>query len=467
MDKRVHISRFLIRMGKVLGQYNRIFLLPHGAGPAPCHIPEALSSVKYLSAAGTADALGKAPLFLCQNTVQNQVQLFQKILCIGMDPHVAADRRLFQLLLIYIIDNHISLSGPCLKVIPHLPDAQTASDGEHQVAVLNGKIPRPVPHIACAAHVQRVGIIHDILAVPARNHRNAQLFSHIHEYIMGSRYADAVTRINDRTLCRPYLIYNGTGSGSVSLSRQHLAVFSLSRLVLRYPVSPVLSGPAVSSGLVVSRVKAGKRLCLHKCALDIQGNIQPAGARTPGPGQIKGLLQTVAYPHGIDDHLRIFCHAVNGFTYVKLLVSHGADAHAGPPGRGIIAHLPRQYQHGNRIQPSPHHSGNGIGPSRTRGDAERRNAVVNPGISLSSHGACLLMVVIDTVKPLLVSQAVIQVHGSSPCHHESLADSLLHQLACYIIGNLHFHKLRSPFRSISYGEYSIKRLKIILYFLLQ
>ena len=91
MDKRVHISRFLIRMGKVLGQYNRIFLFPHGAGPAPCHIPEALSSVKYLSAAGTADALGKAPLFLCQNTVQNPVQLFQKILCIGMDPHVAAD----------------------------------------------------------------------------------------------------------------------------------------------------------------------------------------------------------------------------------------------------------------------------------------------------------------------------------------------------------------------------------------
>ena len=29
-------------MGKVLGQYNRIFLLPHGAGSAPCHIPEAL-----------------------------------------------------------------------------------------------------------------------------------------------------------------------------------------------------------------------------------------------------------------------------------------------------------------------------------------------------------------------------------------------------------------------------------------
>ena len=44
MDKRVHIGRFLIRMGKMLGQYNRIFLLPHGAGSAPCHIPEALSS---------------------------------------------------------------------------------------------------------------------------------------------------------------------------------------------------------------------------------------------------------------------------------------------------------------------------------------------------------------------------------------------------------------------------------------
>ena len=244
-------------------------------------------------------------------------------------------------------------------------------------------------------------------------------------------------------------------------------MFSLSRLVLRYPVSPVLSGPAVSSGLVVSRVKARKLLCLHKGALYIQGNIQPAGARTTGPGQVKGLLQTVPDPHGINDHLRIFCHTVNGFTDIKLLVAHGADAHTGPPGRCIIAHLPRQYQHGNGIQPSPHHTGNCIGSSRTGGDAQRRDAVVNPGVSLSSHGACLLMVVIDTVKPLLVPQAVVQMHGASPCHHESLADSLLHQLACYIIGNLHFHKLRSPFRSINYGEYSIKRLKIILYFLLQ
>ena len=91
MDKRVHISRFPVCMGKVLGQYNRILLLPHGAGPAPCHIPKAFSSVKYLSAAGTADALRKVPLFLCQNAVQNQVQLCQKVLCIGMYPHVAAD----------------------------------------------------------------------------------------------------------------------------------------------------------------------------------------------------------------------------------------------------------------------------------------------------------------------------------------------------------------------------------------
>ena len=31
-----------------------------------------------------------------------------------------------------------------------------------------------------------VGVIHDIFAVPARNHGNAQLFGHIHEQIMGS-----------------------------------------------------------------------------------------------------------------------------------------------------------------------------------------------------------------------------------------------------------------------------------------
>ena len=76
---------------------------------------------------------------------------------------------------------------------------------------MNGKIPRPVPHIACTAHVQGVGVMHDIFAVPARNHGNAQLFGHIHEQIMGSRYADSVARIDDRALCSPYLIYNSPG----------------------------------------------------------------------------------------------------------------------------------------------------------------------------------------------------------------------------------------------------------------
>ncbi|MCB7060116.1 hypothetical protein, partial [Eggerthella lenta] len=67
---------------------------------------------------------------------------------------------------------------------------------------------------------------------------------------------------------------------------QHLAVFSLSGLILFNFMPTVVSGPAVPSGLVISCVKASQLLCLNKCPLDIQGYIQPAWARAAGPGQI-------------------------------------------------------------------------------------------------------------------------------------------------------------------------------------
>ena len=109
--------------------------------------------------------------------------------------------------------------------------------------------------------------------------------------------------------------------------------------------------PAGSAIFIILRIKALQILRFHKSPLDIQRNIQPAGSGTAGLCQIQGFFQTIPDSHGIDHHFRILCHAVNGLTDIKLLISHCPDSQTGPSGCGIVAHLTGENQHGNGIQP--------------------------------------------------------------------------------------------------------------------
>ena len=100
-----------------------------------------------------------------------------------------------------------------------------------------------------------------------------------------------------------------------------------------------MQGPSGAARLIICSVKADQLFCVYICALHIQRDIQPGRTRTSGVGQINSLFQTVADPQRVNDHLAVLCHAVNGFHNIKFLVTHSADAHAGPAGRGVVTDL--------------------------------------------------------------------------------------------------------------------------------
>ena len=106
------------------------------------------------------------------------------------------DRGLFKLLAVNIIYDYKGGSGPGLIIISHLADAQAAADRQHQIAVLN----RNVPGAAC---IQGMRIPNTVLAVPACDHGNPQLFGHLHENIMCPGNTDPVSGIDHRTSRSP------------------------------------------------------------------------------------------------------------------------------------------------------------------------------------------------------------------------------------------------------------------------
>ena len=185
--------------------------------------------------------------------------------------------------------------------------------------------------------------------------------------------------------------------------------------------------PAGSAIFIILRIKALQILRFHKSPLDIQRNIQPAGSGTAGLCQIQGFFQTIPDSHGIDHHFRILCHAVNGLTDIKLLISHCPDSQTGPSGCGIVAHLTGENQHGNGIQPPSQYACNRIGAAGTCGNAQSGNLIVNPCVGLCRYSAGLLMVIIDAAKPFLMAQGIVQMHRSAACYHKCLTDSRLYK----------------------------------------
>ena len=97
--------------------------------------------------------------------------------------------------------------------------------------------------------------------------------------------------------------------------------------------------PAGTACLIIRGVKASQLLRVYIRALYIQRDVQPGRARTSGGCQVKRLFQTIADTKRVNDHLTVLGHAVNRFDNIEFLVSHRADAHAGPAGGRVITNL--------------------------------------------------------------------------------------------------------------------------------
>ena len=89
------------------------------------------------------------------------------------DPHIRVNRhvhmqgRLFQLFGIDIIHNHIRLARPGSKTVTDLTETQTASERQHQIAVLDREVARRSPTLPPFSDVQRVFVIDTVDAVRA------------------------------------------------------------------------------------------------------------------------------------------------------------------------------------------------------------------------------------------------------------------------------------------------------------
>ena len=130
---------------------------------------------------------------------KNLVHHGQKILHIRVNRHVHMQGRLFQLFGIDIIHNHIRLARPGSKTVTDLTETQTASERQHQIAVLDREVARAIADVAAFSDVQRVFVIDTVDAVRAGHNRDSQLFNHAHENIVRRADTDTISGIDHRT----------------------------------------------------------------------------------------------------------------------------------------------------------------------------------------------------------------------------------------------------------------------------
>ena len=73
------------------------------------------------------------------------------------------------------------------------------------------------------------------------------------------------------------------------------------------------------------------------------------------------------------------------------------------------------------------------------GDADAGRAVMDPGIAFRRDGRRLLMVIVGDREARLMTQGVVEVHGSSADHAECPRDAALHQLLRNIVAEFYPH----------------------------
>ncbi len=358
------------------------------------------------------------PLFL----LQRLFHFLQQILRIRPHRHLHMERGLFQLRGVHIHHDHKGFSCPAFPIIAHLTDGQAVPHRKNQIRILHRKISCPIPHDPPTAYIERIFILDQIDRIPAGYHGNAQRLHHTPKDLIASGQTNPVSCIKHRPLCPSDPFNQIPGQLHRHRSRQ------IAKILLR------LIGAE------------SFRLNIHP--LIVYRNIHPGRTLTPCHGHVICLLQYVPDIRRILQHHRILAHMLRGFYHIKFLISHGPQRK--PLGKlfhisggSIITHLTGNHQHGNGVQPAPHHSRNGIGASRTCGHAHRRYPVFRTGIGLRRHSTCLFMVKICTLQTLFVSQCIIQVHGASSNHSKTIHDSAVYQKFRHIICQTLFHNLSS------------------------
>ena len=195
--------------------------------------------------------------------------------------------------------DHSDIRRACPRrcVPADLIDAHARTDAEEEIAVLHGKIPRAVAHIAAASAVMRVIGCDEVNAVPAGNNGNIQGSIQAPEEFHAARPPNAVAGIENGTL-------------RLSQTCEHLPC-SLRDIRLRR---------------CRWRHIACERIRFNERSLHIEGNIEPRGSRAPFSCKVKRLLELIADALRLHHHHSILRHILlHGGHDVNLLPADGAN----------------------------------------------------------------------------------------------------------------------------------------------
>lgn len=149
------------------------------------------------------------------------------------------------------------------------------------------------------------------------------------------------------------------------------------------------------------------------------------------------LFQQVANVLGVLQHGGELRHVLDRLSNIVLLVTHGAQRRTGVlqsvPGRGVIAHLAGDNEHGDGVQPAAYYTGQRIGTAGAGGHTDRRNFIFQTGVGLSRNGTGLLMVVVGHMQPGVMAQRIVQMHSAAAHDGENIRHTARRQKVRHII----------------------------------
>ena len=275
-----------------------------------------------------------------------------------------------------------------------------------------------------------------VLIVPSGHKRDSKTLCGLKKLLVSTCNPDSVSGVENRAFCLSDLLDNRLREFLGHLRKLRFPLLTISGKILRSRMRRIAlidTSPSCATCLIILRIKADEILGLNKSTLNIQRNVKPGRTRTLRLRQIKSLLKTETDSHRINHHLRVLCHARDRLCDVEFLIPHRTNTDSRPARRRVVAHLSRQNQHRDRVEPSSDHSGDCIRSSRSRRHAEQTDFIVDSRIGFRCHRTRLLMMLIETGKSLLMSECIVQMHRASARHREHLIDSGIDNSLCDIV----------------------------------
>ena len=265
---------------------------------------------------------------------------------------------------------------------------------------MHGEIARAIAHNARATGAERMSIVNQINAVPARDDGNVELIGDAHENLVRSGNSDAVARIEYRT----FRIFD-------PLENRRSQTGIIFRLFDRLKF--------------FARRKSLQLLGIDRRGLNVDRHVEPHRSGASVRREIQHFLEATPDLERIGEHFGELCHCPRGFGYVEFLIAELPKIESGTAHGRIETHLPRDHKHRNGIEPRAEHSRQCVRTAGTGRHAHARRTVCHARESFRRDCRRLLVMMIRTFERGMMPQRVIQKHRAAARHREHVSDPML------------------------------------------